>query len=156
VSGPQGALPEALPGPSIKWIYHLARLIFGGWWLFSGVMPFIDPAWQPMGNEQPAIAFTEALIASGLMVWVKAAEIVLGLLILANRAMPLAAMAIVPINCVILYWNLVLDSGAVEYTFAALTVLFNALLLWPWRRYYWPLFTWNGRPDFSLQPGVQD
>lgn len=149
-------LPDELPGPTMKWIYHLSRIIFGGWWVYSGVMPLIDPAWQPLGQEQAAIDFTLALIASGLMVWVKVAEIVLGLLILANRMMPLAAAAIVPINFVIVYWNFALDHGTVEYTFGALTILFNAILLWPWRRYYWPLFAWNGRPDFSARSGIQD
>ena len=148
--------PEALPGPTLKWIYHFSRIIFGGWWLFSGVMPFIDPAWQPMGQEQAAIDFTVALIESGLMVWVKVAEIVFGLLILANRAMPLAIIGIIPINLVILYWNFVLDEGAVEYTFGALTIFFNAMLAWPWRRYFWPMFVWRGRPDFSTAPGIQD
>lgn len=148
-------VPDELPGPTIKWIYHLSRLIFGGWWLYSGAMPFIDPAWQPLGQEQAAIDFSLAMIASGLMVWVKVAEIALGLAILANRMMPLAAIAIVPINFVILYWNFVLDEGAVEYTFGALTVLFNVILLWPWRRYYWRLFTWKGKPDFSTDPGIQ-
>ncbi len=141
--------------PAIKWAYHFARVIFGGWWLYSGAMPFIDPAWQPLGQEQAAIDFSLAMIASGLMVWVKVAEITFGILILANRMMPLAAIAVVPINFVILYWNFVLDEGTVEYTFGALTIVFNAILIWPWRRYYWCLFTWNGRADFSTNPGIQ-
>ncbi len=149
-------LPEELPGPVIKWIYHLSRIIFGGWWLYSGTMPFIDPAWQPLGQEEAAIDFSLAMINSGLMVYVKIAEIAFGLLILANRMMPLAAIAVVPINFVIIYWNFVLDEGAVEYTFGALTIFFNAILIWPWRRYYWPLLKWCGRPDFSTAPGIQD
>jgi hypothetical protein len=156
VSDAAGEHVEELPGPTLKWIYHLSRLIFGGWWLYSGVMPFIDPAWQPLGQEQAARDFTLALIDSGLMTWVKVAEIALGILILANRMMVFAAIAIVPINFVILYWNFVLDEGAVEYTFGALTVLFNIILIWPWRRYYWRLFVWRGRPDFSTAPGIQD
>jgi hypothetical protein len=35
-------------------------------------------------------------------------------------------------------------------------VLFNIILIWPWRRYYWRLFAWRGRPDFSTEPGIQD
>ncbi len=147
---------DELPGPTIKWIYHLSRIIFGGWWLFSGVMPFIDPAWQPLGQEQAAQDFTLALIDSGLMFWIKVAEIILGLLILANRMMVFTALAIVPINVVIIYWNFILDEGAIEYTFGALTILFNAILIWPWRRYYWRLFSWRGKPDFSTDPGIQD
>ena len=148
-------MSTAQANPAITWAYHIARVIFGGWWLYSGAMPFIDPAWQPLGQEQAAIDFSLAMINSGLMVWVKVAEIVFGILILANRMMPLAAIAVVPINFVILYWNFVLDEGVVEYTFGALTLLFNLLLLWPYRRYYWRLFPWRGVPDFSSPPGVQ-
>lgn len=149
-------IPDELPGPSIKWIYHLSRIIFGGWWLFSGLMHFLWPHLQPLGNEQPAIDFTRALMASGLFDWIKAIEVVLGLTMLANRAMPLTVLALIPINVVIVYWNFVLDEGLVEWTFGGMTVLFNAILAWPFRRYFWRLFTWRARPDFSLQPGIQD
>lgn len=136
----------------MNWLYHFARVVFGGWWLYSGAMPFIDPAWQPLGQEQAAIDFSLALIASGLMKCIKVVEIVVGILILANRAMPLVVIAITPINFVICYWNFVLDEGAVEYTFGALTILFNAILAWPWRRYFWPLFIWQGDADYSAKP----
>ncbi len=150
------AIPDELPGPTMKWIYHLSRLIFGGWWLFSGLMHFLWPDLQPLGNEQPAIDFTLALMASGLFDWIKVLEIVLGITMLANRAMPLTVIALVPVNAVIVYWNFVLDEGLVEWTFGFLSILFNAILAWPWRRYFWGLFVWNGRADFSLDPGIQD
>lgn len=150
------AIPDELPGPTMKWIYHLSRLIFGGWWLFSGLMHFLWPDLQPLGNEQPAIDFTLALMASGLFDWIKALEIVLGITMLANRAMPLTLIALVPVNAVIVYWNFVLDEGLVEWTFGFLSILFNAILAWPWRHYFWGLFVWNGRADFSLDPGIQD
>jgi hypothetical protein len=137
----------------MKWLYHISRVIFGGWWVYSGTMPFIDPAWQPLGQEQAAIDFSLAMIDSGLMTWVKVAEIVLGLLILANRLMPLAVIAIAPINFVIVYWNFVLDEGVIEYVFGALTIVFNVVLAWPWRHYLYPLFGWQGTPDYSLSPG---
>jgi len=136
----------------MKWLYHISRVIFGGWWVYSGTMPFIDPAWQPLGQEQAAIDFSLAMIDSGLMTWVKVAEIVLGLLILANRAMPFAVVAIAPINFVIVYWNFVLDEGVIEYVFGALTIVFNAVMAWPWRHYLYPLLRLNGTPDYSLKP----
>lgn len=144
-------LPEALPGPTFKWIYHLSRVIFGGWFVYSGVMPFIEPSWQPLGQEPAAIDFSLALISSGLMNVVKVFEIVLGLCILANRGMPWTLVLLAPINGVIVYWNLVLDEGMVEYTFGALTIAFNVILAWPWRRYFWQLFTWRGHPDYSMK-----
>jgi hypothetical protein len=135
-------------------LYHSSRIIFGGWWLFSGLMHFFWPHLQPLGNEQAAIDFTLALMASGLFDWIKVLEIVLGITILLNRAMPLTIIALIPVNLVIVYWNFALDEGLVEWTFGALSILFNAILIWPWRRYFWPLFIWNGESDFSFDPGI--
>jgi hypothetical protein len=135
-----------------KYVYHASRVIFGGWWLYSGAMHFIDPAWQPMGHEPAAIAFTQALMDSGLFFWVKVLEIVLGLTILANRAMPLTLLALTPINIVIIYWNFVLDPATVDYVFGALSIVFNLTLAWPWRRVFYPLFAWKGAADQSCTP----
>jgi len=132
-----------------RYLYHASRVIFGGWWLYSGAMHFIDQAWQPMGQEPGAIAFTQALIDSGLFEWIKLIEILLGITMLANRLMPLTIVALVPINAVIVYWNFVLEVGTVEYVFGALSIFFNAVLAWPWRSYFWPLFTVTGAPDYS-------
>ena len=68
----------------------------------------------------------------------------------------LTVIALVPLNVVIVYWNLVLDTGMVEWTFGALSVVFNAVLAWPWRRYFFPLVVWRGRPDYALSapPGA--
>lgn len=147
---------EQLRGPAIFWIYHFSRLIFGSWWLYSGLLHFFWPELQPLGDESAAIDFTRALIASGLFNLVKVLEIILGLAILANRAMPLAVLALVPINLVIVYWNFVLDEGLVEWTFGAMSILFNVVLAWPWRHYFWPLLAWKGAADFSARPGIQD
>jgi hypothetical protein len=138
----------------VKWVYHASRVVLGGWWLFSGLMHFLWPQLQPLGDEPGSIAFTQALMASGLFTWIKVIEVILGLTMLANRAMPLTVIALVPLNVVIVYWNVVLDSGAVEWTFAALSVALNAILAWAWRRYFWPLLVWRGRPDYGLDPAI--
>jgi hypothetical protein len=135
-------------------LYHSSRIIFGGWWLFSGLMHFFWPHLQPLGNEQAAIDFTLALMASGLFDWIKVLEILIGITMLLNRAMPLTILALIPVNIVIVYWNFALEEGLVEWTFGALSILFNAILIWPWRRYFWPLFVWNGKADFSFDPGI--
>lgn len=135
----------------MKWLYHASRLVFGGWWLFSGLMHFLWPHLQPLGDEPAAIAFTKALMASGLFDWIKVIEVVLGLTMLANRAMPLTIVALVPLNVVIVYWNFVLDTGWTEWIFGGLSIVFNAVLAWPWRYYFWPLFVWNGQADFAPQ-----
>ena len=136
----------------MKYLYHFSRIVFGAWFLYSGLAHFFIPGWQPMGSHQPAIDFTQALIDSGLFTWVKLIEVVLGVTMLANRLMPLTIVALVPLNVVICYWNFVLDPGVVEYVFGILTIVFNAVLAWMWRDYFWQLFTWKGAPDYSPDP----
>ena len=45
----------------------------------------------------------------------------------------------------------VLDTGWTEWIFGALSVVFNVILIWPWRHYFWPLLIWKGTGDHSLQ-----
>lgn len=135
----------------MKWFYHASRVIFGGWWLFSGLMHFLWPDLQPLGDEQAAIDFTLALMASGLFDWIKVIEILLGVTMLANRAMPLTVIALIPLNVVIVYWNFVLDTGWTEWIFGVLSIAFNAVLAWPWRHYFRPLLVWRGVEDHSVR-----
>ena len=137
----------------VRYLYHASRLVFGGWWLFSGLMHFLWPGLQPLGDEPAAIAFTRALMASGLFDWIKVIEVILGVTMLLDRAMPMTVIALVPLNVVIVYWNFALDEGAVEWTFGALSIAFNAILAWPWRRYFWPLIVWQGQADYGLATG---
>jgi len=104
-----------------------------------------------MGHEPAAIAFTHALIDSGLFRWVKILEIILGATMLMNCAMPLTLMALIPINIVIVYWNFVLDPATVDYVFGVLSIVFNLLLLWPWRAAFYPMFVWRGQADYTLR-----
>lgn len=134
-----------------KAIYHVSRIVFGGWWLFSGLMHFLWPELQPLGDEKAAIDFTLALMASGLFDWIKVIEIALGLTMLANRGMPMTIIALVPLNVVIVYWNFVLDTGWTEWIFGTLSVVFNLVLAWPWRHYFRPLIVWRGTADYSLR-----
>ncbi len=141
---------QATSSPVFRIAYHVSRVVFGAWFLFSGLWHFFWPWMQPLGNTPQAIAFTKALMASGLFDWVKVIEVVTGITLLLNRAMPLTIIAVVVLNVVIVYWNVVLDEGLVEYTFAALTVILTAIITWPWRAWFWPLFIWKGEPDHSL------
>ncbi|MED5545120.1 hypothetical protein [Novosphingobium decolorationis] len=132
-------------------LYHTSRWIFGLWYLFSGVEYFTPFELQPLGNTPLGQEFTLALIHSGLFAWIKVAEIAIAVLVLADRMMPLVAAAAVPLTVVIAYWNFALEWGVVEVVFGALTILFNAVLLWPYRAYYRPTLTaWRGERDFSL------
>jgi len=136
----------------MKALYHISRIIYGGWYLFSGIEYFLPYNLQPLGNTPLGQEFTLALIHSGLFTWIKIAEIIIALAVLTDRMMPLVAAASVPLSIVIWYWNFVLEWGVVEVVFGALTVAFNAVLLWPYRAYYWPMLTaWKGERDFSCR-----
>jgi len=136
----------------LTYIFHAVRLLLGLGWLLSGLMHFLAPSLQPMGHTAAAHDFTVALMQSGLFDWIKAIEIGLGLALIANRAMPLAIVALIPINLVIAYWNLVLEGGVIGWIGGALTILPTAVVVWPWRRYFWPLFILKGEADYSLAP----
>jgi hypothetical protein len=61
-------------------------------------------------------------------------EVIVGVLALINRAVLPAALATAPLTVVIAYWNFVLDPGVVEYSFGILTIVCNAILIWPLSR----------------------
>jgi hypothetical protein len=134
----------------MKVLYHISRLVFGAWFLFSGGEYFLPQlGLQPLGKTPLSIEFTEALIHSGLFVWIKAIEVAVGILVLANRWMLAANLAVLPLTVVIVYWNLVLDPGVVEYVFGITTLVFNLAMLWPYRARIWALLDWKPVPDFG-------
>lgn len=134
----------------MKPLYHISRIIYGGWYLFSGIEYFLPYDLQPLGNTPLGQQFTIALIDSGLFAWIKVLEVLIGVLVLADRAMPLVMAASVPLTVVIAYWNFVLEWGVVEVVFGLLTIFFNAVLLWPYRAYFLPmLIAWRGKRDFG-------
>lgn len=124
--------------------YTIARLVFGAWFLFSGGEYFLPGlGLQPLGKTPLAREFTLALIHSGLFAWIKAVEVIVGALALINRGILPAALACAPLTVVIAYWNFVLDPGLVEYSFGIVTIVCNAILIWPFRDHLWPLLRWK-------------
>ncbi len=136
----------------MKVFYHISRIIFGAWFLFSGVEFFLPQlGLQPLGNHPLSIELTLALIHSGLFFWVKVVEVIVGALLLINRAVLPANLAVLPLTVVIAYWNLVLEFGLVEWTFGILTIVFNLAMLWPFRARIFALLDWKTHgADFSL------
>lgn len=123
--------------------YTIVRVIFGLWFTYAGIEYFI-PGLQPFGTTAIAQQFTHALVDSGLMLVVKIMELVGGVLILLNRAVLPAALAMLPLSVVIAFWNIVLDPAPpVGYAFGIVTPLFNLILIWPYRERLVPLLVWN-------------
>lgn len=123
--------------------YTIVRVIFGLWFTYAGIEYFI-PGLQPFGTTAIAQQFTHALVDSGLMLIVKIMELIGGVLILLNRAVLPAALAMLPLSVVIAFWNIVLDPvPPVGYAFGVVTPLFNLILIWPYRARLMPLMMWK-------------
>lgn len=93
-------------------IVYAAQFFFGGWFLFHGLNHWAHFFPQPPGSASVSSQLISALIASGLFDWVKAVEVVAGMALLANRFVPLAAIASFPISIVIGYLNIAVESDA--------------------------------------------
>ena len=133
-------------GEGRGWLFRISRLLFGAWFLFSGVEFFLPLGLQPLGHEVLARELTLALIHSGLFAWVKITEIVVGGLVLINRGVLPAALAVVPGTVVIVYWNLGLEHGWIELAFGLATPLLNLILLFPFRDRLIALLIWKAEP----------
>jgi uncharacterized membrane protein YphA (DoxX/SURF4 family) len=129
----------------IKNIVLIVRMIFGGWWLYSGLNHWFHFFEQPYGDTDVAIEFTLALESSGLLTLVKVMEVIQGVLIIGGWAMPLALASALPLSIMIAYWNLVLTPGPVEIVFGILTLLMNGALMLAYWQYYRPMFVWRAK-----------
>lgn len=111
----------------------LPMVVFG----LNGFFNFIPPPPTPLAPG--AEAFSLALIASGYMMpLIGATQLISGLLLLANRFVPLALLLLAPFFVNSLAFHLVLEpTGLVP------ALVFSALelsLAWVYRRAYAPLF----------------
>ena len=116
-SGQGGSTPRIF-----EWAVYAAQFFFGGWFLFHGLNHWVYFFPQPPGSASVSSQLISALIASGLFDWVKAVEVVVAIALLANRYVPLAAIAAFPISIVIGYLNI-----SVEHDSNALFVFFGVL-----------------------------
>jgi hypothetical protein len=111
----------------------LPLVIFG----LNGFFNFIPPPPAPL--PAGAAAFASALVATGYMMQlIGATQLVAGLLLLANRFVPLALLLLAPFFVNSLAFHLVLEHSGLP-----MALVFSALvvaLAWSYRRAYAPLF----------------
>jgi hypothetical protein len=134
---------------------HVLRTIFGAWNLFFGLVFFFDingmvfviP--QPMGHGPMTPLLNETLITTHLFHVVKVIEIVVGVLLLANRAVPVALCVYFPITVVIFIVNMFLEEIASGPVIAWAYLFVHLFLMWAYRSYYLPMLAWRA----SITPG---
>ncbi len=87
--------------------------------------------------------FILALIASHNFAVIKALELVVRVLILANRWVLVSTLLALPMTGVIGWWNIVLEGTPVPIVFGIVTPALNLFLLWPHRHLLCPLLQAN-------------
>jgi hypothetical protein len=126
---------------------HFCRIVFGLNFLVNGLNPFLHFYALPQPAPQ-AGAFAGALMATGyLFTFVKAVEIAVGALLIANRLVPLALVLIAPISVNIFLFNALLDPAAAPI--GALVLALNGYLCAGYLAYYRPLLALKSSPGLA-------
>jgi putative oxidoreductase len=117
----------------VRILLGLLLLVFG----LNGFLNFIPPPKAPL--PEGAAAFATALMKSGYMMQLIAlTQLVVGVLLLANRFVPLALLLLAPFLVNSLCFHIFLEHSGLPMScvFAALELY----LVWVYRRAYAPLF----------------
>jgi hypothetical protein len=113
---------------AFRWTVIIVQTIFGAWFLVHGLNYFVAFFKQPPGGSTLSHELIGALIHSGLFGWIKAIEIIVGLLLLAQRFVPLAVVAAFPVTIVIAYVNLALNKDTFGLIVGVVILAANALM----------------------------
>lgn len=92
-------------------LFYGAQFFFGGWFLFHGLNHWLEFFIQPSGSGQGMKDLIMVLIDSGMFDVIKAIEVIAGLMLLANRFVPLAIVIAFPITIVISFMNFTMGDG---------------------------------------------
>ncbi len=128
---------------------HVLRTLFGAWNLFFGLVFFFDISGsmfvipQPMGHGDLTPYLNQTLIDTHLFHVVKAIEIVVGILLLTNRAVPFSLCVYFPITVVIFHVNMFLETFAGGPVIAVIYLVIHLYLFWSYRSYYRPMLVWR-------------
>jgi putative oxidoreductase len=146
-----------LSDKSISVTTRVLCILFGAWNLFFGLVFFCDHVFhikflieQPMGHGELTPYLNQTLIDTHLFHVVKAIEIVVGVLLLTNRAVPFSLCVYFPITVVIFVVNLFLEEFAFGPMIAFIYLAVHLFLMWAYRSYYSPMLAWRA----SITPGI--
>lgn len=134
---------------TISIVVRILCILFGLWNLFFGLVFFFDISGtmflipQPMGHSELTPYLNQTLIDTHLFHVVKAIEIVVGILLVVNRAVPLSLCVYFPITVVIFQVNMFLEDFAFGPVIALMYLAVHLFLLWAYRSYYLPMLAWR-------------
>lgn len=127
----------------------LATRIFLGLFLLANGLNFWFH-WLPITppESEKATRLMDGLVFSGLFGVVKYVEVLTGIALLANRYVPLALAAMLPLSVVISFVDFILIATPEASTFAVLLVVPQALLMLAHIKAYLPILTVRSEPTF--------
>lgn len=120
--------PEESGTSAFTVIVYIAQFFFGGWFLYNGLNYWIEFFPQPPGTSAIGYQLISALIASGLFAVVKGLEIVVGIMLLANRFVPLAIVMAFTISVTIAHHNLVNVQDALGIVTGVVIMSLNGIM----------------------------
>ena len=131
---------------------HVLRVLFGAWNLFFGLVFFFEFIPQPMGHGPMTPYLNQTLIDTHLFHVVKVIEIIVGVLLIINRAVPFSLCVYFPITVVIFIVNLFLEEFALGPMIAFIYLFVHLYLFWAYRSYYLPMLAWQAIPNQPASP----
>jgi hypothetical protein len=128
-------------------ILTLLRLFLGLFLLANGLNFWFH--WLPITppTQVAANRLMDGLVFSGLFEIVKFVEIAAGVMLLANRFVPLALVLMLPLTAVILYVDMVLIGTLQTWTFALLLAVPQFILMLSFFQNYLSVFAMRATPQ---------
>jgi uncharacterized membrane protein YphA (DoxX/SURF4 family) len=132
-------------GPSAKsftrYIPHVGRVLMGLLFLVTGLNGFFD--FLPHPPEVPE--FAVALMKTGYMFpMIMGTQLVVGVLLLANRFVPLALVLIAPVVVNIVAFHVFLERSGLPIALVVLAL--EIYLVWSYRAAYRPMLAMRAKP----------
>jgi uncharacterized membrane protein YphA (DoxX/SURF4 family) len=121
----------------------VARILLGLLFVFSGVFAFIPFTPPP----QPGLAgqFQDVFFASHWVKFVEVVELIVGILLLVNRYVPLALVALAAVLANILFYHLAMQPQTLPIPLIAVALWF--LVAWRYRASFAPLLAAKAPAD---------
>ena len=133
--------------PMMHHVLAVLRVFLGLFLIFNGLNMWFN--W--LGNIKPdsvhANALMDGLVFSGLFSFVKYIEVLTGVMLLANRWVPLALVLMLPLTMVIAFVDFGLIRTQQSYTFGSLLTIPHFALLFANMRAYLPMLAMQHRAN---------
>jgi uncharacterized membrane protein YphA (DoxX/SURF4 family) len=127
-----------------------AQTLFGAWFLVHGLNYWLEFFPQPHGGTGPAFEFLNILIQTGLFTLIKMIEVIAGVLLLLHRLVPLAIIASLPIDLVIVYHNWVFYHDRFHAITGTLVLLVFVVMALGYMKQFRALLTYDaGAPSLA-------